>query len=241
MCLFSRYGSAALASTLQGRLVSSYCWRTKLADEPGARPPSLWPLVDGLRVHVGGGITRWRRRRTVRPVAYRLKNGSYLLRASSPPTVTGWGCDTTLFLSSVDWLLWTDGSEVRVRSRGRRVHACPPPAPPSALVAGRMNLASCPGQGLCLSHARLDPRHFMALTSPPTVTAALNEAAHMCTDRVGSEPSVQLNTVWPILFKARRCFGAPAGSIVSASGFFLFHAGVRAFTVYQARTMACPL
>lgn len=133
MCLFSRYGSAALASTLQGRLVSSYCWKTKLADEPGARPPSLWPLVDGLRVHVGGGITRWRRRRrrTVRPVAYRLKNGSYLLRASSPPTVTGWGCDTTLFLSSVDWLLWTDGSEVRVRSRGRRVHACPPPPCPS--------------------------------------------------------------------------------------------------------------
>lgn len=41
----------------------------------------------------------------------------------------------------------------------------------------------------------------MALTSPPTVTAALNEAAHMCTDQVGSEPSVQLNTVWPTSLK----------------------------------------
>lgn len=69
----------------------------------------------------------------------------------------------------------------------------PPPFP--ALLAGRMSLASCPGQGLCLSHARLDPRHFMALTLPPTVTAALNEAAHMCADQVGSEPRVPLKTV----------------------------------------------
>lgn len=69
------------------------------------------------------------------------------------------------------------------------------PPHPTALLMGCMNLASCPGQGLCLSHARLDPRHFIALTLPPTATAALNEAAHMCTDQVGSEPSVQLNTV----------------------------------------------
>lgn len=139
--------------------------------------------------------------RSVSSVVYRLKMrdiSGNRFRALSPPTVTGSGCDITLFLSSVDWLLWTDGSEVRVRSRVRRVHAAPPPP---ALLAGHMNLASCPGRGLCLSHARLDPRHFIALTLPPTVTAALNEAAHMCTDQVGSEPSVPLNTVWPTSLK----------------------------------------
>lgn len=57
---------------------------------------------------------------------------------------------------------------------------CPPglPSPSSSLVSC-MKLASCPGQGLCLSHARLDPRYFIALTLPPTVTAALNEATHV--------------------------------------------------------------
>lgn len=57
------------------------------------------------------------------------------------------------------------------------------PPPPSSSLVSCMKLASCPGQGLCLSHARLDPRHFIALTLPPTVTAALNEATHMCLDR----------------------------------------------------------
>lgn len=64
-----------------------------------------------------------------------------------------------------------------------------------------MKLASCPDPGLCLSHAPLDPRHFIALTSPPTVTAALNEAAHMCSDQVGQEsPGIQLNvSAWTCL------------------------------------------
>lgn len=62
-------------------------------------------------------------------------------------------------------------------------------------LASRMKLASRPGQGLCLSHARLDPRHFIALTLPPTVTAALNEATHMCSDQVGQEPSIRVNVV----------------------------------------------
>lgn len=68
----------------------------------------------------------------------------------------------------------------------------PSPFPSSSLVSC-MKLASCPGQRLCLSHARLDPRHFIALTLPPTVTAALNEATHMCVDQVGQEPGVQLD------------------------------------------------
>lgn len=66
---------------------------------------------------------------------------------------------------------------------------------PSSSLVSCMKLASCPGQGLCLSHARLDPRHFIALTLPPTVTAALNEATHMCLDQVGQEPDIQLNVV----------------------------------------------
>lgn len=79
-----------------------------------------------------------------------------------------------------------------------------PPTPPLALLVSCMKLASCPGQGLCLSHARLDPRHFIALTLPPTVTAALNEATHMCSDQVGQEPGVQLNAVcWTSLARAR--------------------------------------
>ena len=73
-----------------------------------------------------------------------------------------------------------------------RVHEAPTPS--SSLVSC-MKLASCPGQGLCLSHARLDPRHFIALTLPPTVTAALNEATHMYSDQVGQEPGLQLNAV----------------------------------------------
>lgn len=81
---------------------------------------------------------------------------------------------------------------------------------PSSSLVSCMKLASCPGQGLCLSHARLDPRHFIALTLPPTVTAALNEATHMCFDQVGQEPGVQLNAVgWTSLTLARRCFRAP--------------------------------
>lgn len=75
-----------------------------------------------------------------------------------------------------------------------------------------MKLASCPGQGLCLSHARLDPRHFIALTLPPTVTAALNEATRMCSLQVGQEPDAQLNAVgWASLTLARRCVGALCG------------------------------
>lgn len=53
-----------------------------------------------------------------------------------------------------------------------------------------MKLASCPGRGLCLSHARLDLRHFIALTLPLKVTAALNEAPHMCSDQVGHQPGI---------------------------------------------------
>lgn len=104
---------------------------------------------------------------------------------------------------------------MRVRSRGRRVHARPPPAVP----AGHMSLASCPGRGLCLSHARLEPRHFMALTLPPTVTAALNEAAHVQgSGRAGAKCPAQYRLAPPS--KAPRCFGAPAASIVSAPCFF---------------------
>lgn len=79
-----------------------------------------------------------------------------------------------------------------------------PPSSSSSLVSC-MKLASCPGQGLCLSHARLDPRHFIALTLPPTVTAALNEATHMCLDQVGAEPGLQLkDDDWASLALARR-------------------------------------
>lgn len=130
-----------------------------------------------------------------------LRESLWCLLIQHTATLTRSGYDITLSLSSVDWLLWTDGSAVQLSCRVRRVHECPRPPPPTALLAGRMNLASSPGQGLCLSHAWLDPRHFIALTLPPTVTAALNEAAHMCTNQVGSEPSVQLNSVCPISFE----------------------------------------
>ncbi len=91
-------------------------------------------------------------------------------------------------------------------------------SPPSSSLVSCMKLASCPGQGLCLSHARLDLRHFIALTLPPTVTAALNEATHMCSLQVGQEPDIQLNAGgWTSLTLAHRCFRAP----VSASlGFY---------------------
>lgn len=53
-----------------------------------------------------------------------------------------------------------------------------------------------PGQGLCLSHARLDLRHFMALTLPPTVTAALNEATRMSLFRYkGRQAELHLDVV----------------------------------------------
>lgn len=71
----------------------------------------------------------------------------------------------------------------------------PPSPPPRPFILScelhEVGLLSRPG--LCLNHARLEPRHFIALTLPPTVTAALNEAAHMSSDQVGQEPGVQLN------------------------------------------------
>lgn len=112
--------------------------------------------------------------------------------------------------------------------------------PPSSSLVSCMKLASCPGQGLCLSHARLDPRHFIALTLPPTVTAALNEATHMCSDQVGQEPDIQLNAVgWTSLTLAHRCIRALCG-FTNVCFVLLSPREVRALTVYQAGTMVCP-
>lgn len=145
--------------------------------------------------------------------------------------------------SSVDWLLWTDGSVVQLGCWVLRVHEAFfffPSFPPSSSLVSCMKLASCPGQGLCLSHARLDPRHFIALTLPPTVTAALNEAAHMCSDQVGPEPGVQLDVVgWTSLTLAHGCARAPYG-FAHVCFVLLSRRGVRALTLYQAGTMACP-
>lgn len=73
-CLFSRSGSTPLASALQGRLVSSYCWKTKLGDIEGnlvlgslcsfgdALIARMCTLVEKLHARAGGDAWRvlWR-------------------------------------------------------------------------------------------------------------------------------------------------------------------------------------
>lgn len=104
----------------------------------------------------------------------------------------------SLSFSSLDWLLRTDGGVVHLgcwSSWGW----CPSPLPPffwSLLLWAAWSWPLVPGQGLCLSHAWLDLRHFMALTLPPTVTAALNEATHMSIFRYkGRQTNRRLDTV----------------------------------------------
>lgn len=59
-----------------------------------------------------------------------------------------------------------DNTAVQLSCRVHRVHECPrthppPPTPtPTALLAGHMNLASCPGQGLCLKSRSVGPQAF---------------------------------------------------------------------------------
>lgn len=74
---------------------------------------------------------------------------------------------------------------------------CPPPLLSffwSLLLWAAWSWPLVPGQGLCLSHARLDLRHFMALTLPPTVTAALNEATCPRPGRRGDRRTLRLDT-----------------------------------------------
>lgn len=147
----------------------------------------------------------------------------------------------SLFVLFISWLAAVDRWQCGAIGLLGTLSSWSPPLPSSSLVSC-MKLASCPGQGLCLSHARLDPRHFIALTLPPTVTAALNEATHMCLDQVEREPGVQLNAVgWTSLTWAHLCFRAPVWS------HHLLHAFIpsvgpatRALTVYQAGTIVCP-
>lgn len=114
----------------------------------------------------------------------------------------------SLFVLFISWLAVVDRWQCGAIGLLGTLEFMEPPPPSSSLVSC-MKLASCPGQGLCLSHARLDPRHFITLTLPPTVTAALNEATHMCSDQVGQEPGVQLNAVgWTL---AHRCCRALYG------------------------------
>lgn len=80
----------------------------------------------------------------------------------------------SLFVLFISWLAVVDRWQCSAIGLLGAPSSWSPP-PPSVSLVSCMKLASCPGQGLCLSHARLDPRHFIALTLPPTVTAALNE------------------------------------------------------------------
>lgn len=83
----------------------------------------------------------------------------------------------SLFVHFISWLVVVDRWQCGAVGLSGPPSSWSPPLPSSSLVSC-MKLASCPGQGLCLSHARLDPRYFIALTLPPTVTAALNEPTH---------------------------------------------------------------
>lgn len=152
----------------------------------------------------------------------------------------------SLFVLSIGWLAvvdrWQCGAIGLLGTLSSWSSTAPPlpPLPPFILsLVSCMKLASCPGQGLCLSHARLDPRHFIALTLPPTVTAALNEATHMCLDQVGQMPGVQPRWRRPGASLTCRCFRAE-GSLMSA---FIPQRsegqGSRALTVYQAGTIEC--
>lgn len=151
----------------------------------------------------------------------------------------------SLFVLFISWLVVVDRWQCGATGLLGTPSSWSPP-PPSSLVSC-MKLASCPGQGLCLSHARLDPRHFIALTLPPTVTAALNEATHMCSDQVGQEPGGQLNAVgWASLTWAHLCFRALCRIQCPCLALVLFipqrseGPATQALAVYQAGTMVCP-
>lgn len=132
----------------------------------------------------------------------------------------------SLFVLFISWLAVVDRWQCGAfgLSEFMKAPSTIPPSLPSSSLVSCMKLASCPGQGLCLSHARLDPRHFIALTLPPTVTAALNETTHMCLDQVGQEPGVQLNDIGLDIFnRSMPVFSEPCvDSQMSVSCFFFF-------------------
>lgn len=155
----------------------------------------------------------------------------------------------SLFVLFTSWLAVVDRWQCgAIGLLGTLSSWSPPPTPHPFILSlvSCMKLASCPGQGLCLSHARLDLRHFIALTLPPTVTAALNEATHMCLDQVRPEPGVQPDDERrPGIFNMNAPVfqSAPMDSVMSAWCFYI-HREVRArlprLSQCIKQTMVCP-